>query len=50
MGDCWTRLACAEMRHFFISKTASTIQLHGVGPFAINYVNPADDPRAKKTN
>jgi ketosteroid isomerase-like protein len=40
----------AEMRHFFISKTASTIQLHGIGPFAINYVNPADDPRTKKGN
>lgn len=37
----------AGMRHFFISKTASTIQLHGTGPFAINYVNPADDPRTK---
>jgi len=25
------------------------LQVHGVGPWAINYVNPADDPR-KKTN
>jgi hypothetical protein len=24
------------------------IQLHGVGPWKINYVNPADDPRNKK--
>ena len=37
-------VAPAEMRHFFMSKTASTIQVHGVGPFAVNYVNPADDP------
>jgi hypothetical protein len=21
------------------------IQIHGVGPFALTYVNPADDPR-----
>jgi hypothetical protein len=34
----------AEMRHFFMSKTAATIQVHGMGPFAVNYVNPADDP------
>ena len=27
-----------------MSKTAATIQVHGIGPFAINYVNPADDP------
>jgi ketosteroid isomerase-like protein len=38
----------AEMRHFFMAKTAATIQVHGIGPFAINYVNPADDPRQGK--
>lgn len=37
-------VAPAEMRHFFATKTAATIQVHGIGPFAINYVNPADDP------
>ena len=40
----------AEMRHTLLSKTASTIQVHGTGPFAINYVNPADDPRTKAGN
>jgi hypothetical protein len=35
----------AEMRHFAASKSGVTIQLHGVGPFTITYVNPADDPR-----
>jgi ketosteroid isomerase-like protein len=40
----------AEMRHFFMSKTAATIQVHGIGPFAITYVNAADDPRMKKGN
>ena len=39
-----------EMRHFFMSKTAATIQVHGIGPFAITYLNPADDPRTKKSN
>jgi ketosteroid isomerase-like protein len=37
-------VAPAEMRHFFAARTAATIQVHGMGPFAINYVNPADDP------
>ena len=34
----------AEMRHFAMAKTAATIQVHGMGPFVLNYVNPADDP------
>ena len=37
----------AEMRHAFMARTAATIQVHGTGPFAITYVNPADDPRKK---
>ncbi|MCS5711701.1 cupin domain-containing protein [Candidatus Berkiella aquae] len=27
---------------------AATIQLHGVGPWGITYVNPSDDPRKQK--
>ena len=38
----------AEMRHFAMAKTAATVQVHGTGPFALNYVNPADDP-SKRT-
>jgi ketosteroid isomerase-like protein len=38
----------ADMRHSFMAKTAATIQVHGMGPFAVNYVNSADDPRQKK--
>jgi quercetin dioxygenase-like cupin family protein len=34
----------AEMRHFASAKTAGTIQVQGPGPFALTYVNPADDP------
>ena len=35
----------ATMHHYFMSKTAAVIQVHGIGPFAITYINPADDPR-----
>jgi hypothetical protein len=35
------------VRHFAFTKVATTIQLHGVGPWALTYVNPADDPRTK---
>ena len=34
----------AEMRHYFLAKSAATFQVHGMGPFVVNYVNPADDP------
>lgn len=37
------------VRHFALTKEATIIQLHGVGPWRITYVNPADDPR-NKTN
>jgi ketosteroid isomerase-like protein len=37
----------AQMHHYFLAKTASTFQVHGMGPFAVNYVNPADDPSKK---
>jgi quercetin dioxygenase-like cupin family protein len=39
-----------EMRHYVRAKTATVIQVHGTGPFAITYVNPADDPRTKSSN
>ncbi|HEY0514744.1 MAG TPA: cupin domain-containing protein [Thermoanaerobaculia bacterium] len=34
----------AEMHHFAWTKNGATVQVHGMGPFAIHYVNPADDP------
>ena len=37
----------ATMHHYFMAKTAATIQVHGMGPLAVNYVNPADDPSKK---
>jgi len=38
----------AEMRHFAWTKGETVIQLHGIGPWVITYVNPADDPRNQK--
>ena len=35
----------AGMAHYAWSTGESIIQIHGMGPFAIKYVNPADDPR-----
>lgn len=32
-------------RHFAWSQSGAVIQLHGVGPWGLTYVNPADDPR-----
>jgi ChrR-like protein with cupin domain len=32
------------MHHFAGTHGGATVQVHGVGPFKINYVNPADDP------
>lgn len=31
-----------EMRHFAASKGESIVQVHGAGPFKVNWVNPAD--------
>src|SRR6185503_17459476 len=36
----------ARMPHYAASKGDTLVQVHGVGPFAINYVNPADAPAA----
>ena len=33
--------------HFAWTKDETIIQVHGMGPWSINYVNPADDPRKK---
>lgn len=32
--------------HFaWTTKSETVVQLHGIGPWAVTYVNPADDPR-----
>lgn len=35
------------MQHYAWASAPTVIQVHGMGPFAITYVNPADDPRNK---
>jgi len=35
----------AGMKHFAWAKGETIVQVHGVGPWGIEYVNPADDPR-----
>ena len=37
-------VAPASMHHYAWTTTGATIQIHMIGPFAITYVNPADDP------
>jgi anti-sigma factor ChrR (cupin superfamily) len=36
--------ASAKMNHYAWSTSETVVQIHGQGPFAITYVNPADDP------
>ena len=36
------------VKHFAYTKGETVIQVHGTGPWTIDYVNPADDPRTKK--
>jgi anti-sigma factor ChrR (cupin superfamily) len=39
--------AAAKMNHYAWASSPSVVQVHGQGPFAITYVNPADDPSKK---
>jgi hypothetical protein len=34
----------AEMRHYAMAKSRAVVQVHGMGPFQLTYVNPGDDP------
>lgn len=38
----------AGMKHFGWVKGETILQLHGTGPWAVEYVNPDDDPRKKR--
>ena len=38
----------AGVKHFAYAKGETVIQVHGTGPWVVEYVNPADDPRKKK--
>ena len=59
MGDKWDDSKMAafpagsfayldpDMHHYAAASGNTEIQIHGIAPFAINYVNPADDPSKK---
>ena len=36
------------MKHYAWTPAETIIQVHGIGPFVINYVNPTDDSRNAK--
>ena len=38
----------AKMHHWVHAPAAATVQVSGMGPFQITYVNPKDDPRGAK--
>jgi quercetin dioxygenase-like cupin family protein len=44
-GDTGT--ISAKMHHYAIARVATEVSVRAVGPFALTYVNPADDPRKK---
>jgi quercetin dioxygenase-like cupin family protein len=35
----------AGMKHFAAARGETVVQLHGIGPWRITYLDPADDPR-----
>mgnify|MGYP001287850525 CR=1 FL=1 len=35
----------AQVHHYAFTKEETVVQIHGMGPWGITYVNPADDPR-----
>ena len=60
MGDKWDEsqgqklsagdfiYMAAKAKHFAWAKSDSVLQLHGIGPWKLFYVNPVDDPSPKK--
>jgi hypothetical protein len=36
-----------QMHHFFFAEVPTVIQLHGIGPWQLYYINPEDDPRMR---
>jgi quercetin dioxygenase-like cupin family protein len=33
--------------HYFVTKDETVVQVHGIGPWGITFVNPSDDPRQR---
>ncbi len=34
-----------KVHHYVMAKGETRIRVHGMGPFAVTYINPSDDPR-----
>jgi quercetin dioxygenase-like cupin family protein len=41
--------AGANMHHFAIARGKTVVQVHAIGPFALTYVNPKDNPQSSPT-
>ena len=41
--------AQANQHHYAIARGRTIVQVHAMGPFALTYVNPADDPSRQRT-
>jgi hypothetical protein len=39
--------APAKINHYAWTTSPTVVQVHGEGPFAVTYANPADDQRGK---
>jgi len=37
----------ANHAHYAMARGQTIVQVHGLGPFVLTYVNPADDPTKK---
>jgi len=40
----------AQMHHYAMAKSACMVQVHGMGPFSLTYVNPDDDPMKRNAS
>jgi hypothetical protein len=34
----------ANHAHYVMARGETVVQVHAIGPFALTYINPADDP------
>jgi len=39
----------AKMHHFALTKKETIVEVSAMGPFVLNYINPADDPSKQAT-
>ena len=39
----------ANQHHFDAARSAAVVQIYGMGPFTLTYINPEDDPRRRSS-